>query len=144
MKKKIEILVLCIAFGMTAFGLYQLSSLFTIRGDMVEVRNIMNSYIKEFDEMKNSVQINSTISEIELVESAMQEKIDQWETNKYMIQSRLEKIDTKSHCIKHFMEEGEYGAIRGEIGALWGRYGILEGTIGSLQGELTVLKMGLQ
>lgn len=144
MKRKTTILVLCIAF-VVILGLpyiifrYSLS----IRGDITEVNETLDKFVKEFDELENSVGF-STVSEIEQVERILEQEIEQWESTEQVVLLKLNEINKKSYYIKPFMNVGEYGSLRGEIGALRGKYGSIEGQIGALEGKLAVLKLRVQ
>lgn len=134
-RKKVRYLVLaiCLIFGLYSVNQF-LSSVYAIREDMKEVRDIMDPFEKKFCELQVKIE-GADVSEIDQLEKDLNEEIERW--NKEVdqeVERRLKEIDRKAKVISYInpWNNDRYGVLRGEIGTLWGQYGVIRGSIGYL------------
>lgn len=133
-RKKVKYLVLafCLIFGLYSVNQF-LSSVYAIREDMKEVRDIMDPFEKKFCELQAEMK-GADVSEIDQLEKDLNEEIERWNKVDREVERRLKEIDRKAKIISYInpWNNDRYGVLRGEIGTLWGQYGVIRGSIGYL------------
>lgn len=134
-RKKVRYLVLaiCLIFGLYSVNQF-LSSVYAIREDMKEVRDIMDPFEKKFCELQVKIE-GADVSEIDQLEKDLNEEIERWNKVDQEVERRLKEIDRKAKIISYInlcMLNNDHGVLRGEIGVIHGQYGVIRGSIGYL------------
>lgn len=132
-KKIYLVLAFCLIFGLYSVNQF-LSSVYAIREDMQEVRDIMDPFEEKFCELQVKIE-GADVSEIDQIRKDLNEEIERWNKVDQEVERRLKDIDSKAKVIGYvnlFRKNNSYGVLKGEIGTLWGQYGVIRGSIGYL------------